>query len=318
MTARTLVVSLDGSTVSEAALPYAEALARASGYELALLSVVERYDPVIFTAVPAVLESIMEERRDSLGAYLDSLVADLEGRGLQVTPVLVEGRPAEEILALADQVDAAAIVMATHGRGGTERFLVGSVADKVMRLATRPVLLVRPGEDERLYRRPVALGTVVVPLDGSDLAEAAIGPAAELAQAAGARLVLLRVEPSVAAIGEGFMLVPDFELTDEAVTRVAEAYLAQASRLVPEQVAVETRAVRGPVPHALLDTLARMRPDLVVMTTRGRGGLRRALLGSVADRVVRSGAPVLLIPARAASAELDGAEHVVSDAVTVS
>jgi nucleotide-binding universal stress UspA family protein len=145
----------------------------------------------------------------------------------------------------------------------------------------------------------VALRRLMVPLDGSALAEAALPVAAYLAQAAGAKLLLVRAEPWLAShMGEfeyaGY--VTDIERLEAEVAARAMSYLALVQEQLPPGLGVETAVHRGYIVDALLDCAERGDIDLIAMSTHGRGGLRRLVLGSTADRFVRAGLPTLLVP----------------------
>jgi nucleotide-binding universal stress UspA family protein len=145
------------------------------------------------------------------------------------------------------------------------------------------------------------LGTILVPLDGSSLAEAALPKALGLAEVAGARLLLLRAAQAPTLPGADFM---------EAQVRVvseAESYLAQVQeRLTCETgVTVETSVWYGPAADAIVEAARIRKVDQIVMTTHGRSGLGRLLLGSVAESVLRgTTTPILILRARNAPLQL--------------
>lgn len=300
MTVRTVLVPLDESPLAEAALPYAEALARPFRARLRLLGVVERREGEILGTRPELRAHLETIARQALTTYLATTAQDLRGRGLEVAVHVRTGDPAREIVAVAEEEPDTVVAMATHGRGGFERWLIGSVADTVMRTCTRPVLLVRPPE-EGTERKAVALRRLMVPLDGSELAQAALPLAGELARALGATLVLVRVEPWLAAMVPAYGYLPDLDRLDAEVEAAAAASLQEARRRLPADLGVETVVLRGAPAAALVDyARGEGRIDLVVMSTHGAGGLRRLLVGSTADRVVRAGLPALLIRPHAA------------------
>lgn len=296
----TIVVPLDGSPLAEAALPYAEALAHATGAALQLLSVVpmEPGEPQISPL--AVRTGFVQVDEDQLNDYLQVTKSALQERGLQVFSSLLRGEPADEIVAAADGMEAAIVVMATHGRGGLQRWLIGSVADRVMRMGTRPTLLIRPPKDLGTKQEPVELKRLLVPLDGSPLAEAAIPLATELAAALGATLTLVRVEPWIAERITRDEFVPNLSEIEAEAEEAAKIYLEEVRRRIPDAVPSESVVLRGPATVGLIDFARQTGIDLVVMSTHGWGGVRRFVLGSTADRLVRAGVPTLLIRPRAA------------------
>jgi nucleotide-binding universal stress UspA family protein/predicted transcriptional regulator len=294
MDQRLLLVPLDGSDVARVAVPYAAAIARLAHAAIHLLAVVEREPRGLTERSERIAAEIEERRRERLESVLDDVAADLRRQGIDVATETAAGDPVDAILAASGRHGAAMIVMATHGRGGVERAAMGSVADKVMRLGDRPTLLVRPPYLP-VPLRPVDLRRLMVPLDGSPLAEAALAPAVELAAAAGADLALVRVEPwrteGVAPLGT----VPEFVRLEEEAAAEAQAYLDSVCRRLPGGIEVSPYVLRGRPAETLIDFARHEHIDLIVMTTHGRGGLRRLVLGSTADAVVRAGVPALLV-----------------------
>ena len=139
-----ILVPLDGSQVAEAVLPQVHMLAECGGSEIILLSVVIHPNYDYFIPDPALATSVHDTEHNEAQAYLDRVAAKLRAGGLSVRTELCEGRVAEAILEYADNTQADLIAMSTHGRSGVGRWLIGSVAEKVMRAAKVPVLLVRP------------------------------------------------------------------------------------------------------------------------------------------------------------------------------
>jgi nucleotide-binding universal stress UspA family protein len=242
---------------------------------------------------------IEEAWRSPAEGYLAAVATRLAARHVRAEYKAAIGDPVDQILAEAEEERATLIVMATHGRSGLQRLLLGSVADKVMRMSTRPVLLIRPQEEVTAPSdEPAAIRRVAVPLDGSHLAEAALPVAVDLARMLNARLSLIRVEPLAQSLIVPFDLsgsVPDFATLDERIAAAAEAYLGTVRSRLPVGIKVETLVVRGSPAPTLLEVLERDRVDLVVMSTHGWGGLRRFVLGSVTERVVRAGIPTVVV-----------------------
>ncbi|HET7037901.1 MAG TPA: universal stress protein, partial [Thermomicrobiaceae bacterium] len=190
----TILLPLDGSALSEAAVPYAVALARLTRARLVLLRVLEETAPVFDTAGRDMIPLDENNPRIELQspAMLAPVIARLSGEGLQPSAVVRLGDPSEEILAEAAQQPHPAIVMTSHGRGGLGRVVTGSVATRVLRHASCPVLIVRP-QGQTMPPEPVQLRRLVVPLDGSPLSERALPLAGAIARASGAALQLVRV-----------------------------------------------------------------------------------------------------------------------------
>jgi nucleotide-binding universal stress UspA family protein len=315
MAGETILVPLDGSPNSEAALPYAIALGQATDSELKLLSVIEPVEEnAIFRRVEQDVH-LLQRLQSEAGHYLSQKVVALQEQGVAATSDVATGSATEEILRVAETEGASTIVMATRGRGGLQRWMVGSVADKVMRMATVPTLLVRPPEAPAAQER-IELRRLLVPLDGSDLAETAIGPAAELAKAAGARLTLLRIEPWLSSkwpfATDEDMYVPNLSDLEAETEAAAREYIDGACRQVTAGVTCNGVVLRGFVSMLLEPYVEQEQIDLVVMSTRGRGGLSRFVLGSNADRLVRAGVTTLLINPAALANEDPSTEAPVS------
>ncbi len=292
---QTILVPLDGSRLAEQALPYAMRLARSSGGRLVLVQA------TLTEPLPGQAELVARAaatRRAEI--ELDVLVDRLRGEGLTAEARVYYENAATAILDAAAQEDADVIVMSTHGRSGLGRWIYGSVADRVLRTAPIPVLLVPAAcagnwpTDRRLR--------VLVPLDGSPLAEEALGPAGELAQALGAELLLLQVlEYPLPLAGDSAGYVPFWD--QDADLAAARRYLDEvAGALRAEGRTVAVLAVAAP-PSSVgqaVTTIATVSRDeqaaAIVMATHGRGGLARLAMGSVGTGVLQHATvPVLLV-----------------------
>lgn len=311
---RTLLVPLDGSELSEAALPWAAALARQRGLPLTLAQVVA-YPSFGGGAWPEetmsleVYEQVLEAEDETARTYLEGVGQRLAETGLHVETVVRHGSPSVALLDLADELNAEAIVIASHGHGGFKRFVLGSVAMQLVSHTSVPVLVVRAAAPEE--RHAPALQRLLVPLDGSVLAERALDVARETAPEA--TLVLVRI----ASGSQSAALEGASERTRDANTSayglaLASSYLDRiAAPLRAAGVAVEVQAIpaetSGSVSRHLADAAAASNVDAIVMSTHGRGGVTGWLLGSVADEVVRNAdRPVLLVSARALAARASG------------
>jgi nucleotide-binding universal stress UspA family protein len=233
--------------------------------------------------------SEMDERTAAAQAELDAAIDDLD---LEPTPeaVVRAGIPSEEILDYADESGMDLIVMGTHGRTGVRRYLLGSVAEKVVRLSDVPVLSVHPAE--------VDVGTVpferiLVPTDGSDGASVAIDCATDLATTYDAALHAVSVvDTGGMATDVQFDVIMD-QLEERARTAV-ETVADAASEAGVEDT--ETAVLEGRAHDVIQSYADDERIDLIVMGTHGRSGLDRYLLGSVAEKLVRTTSiPVLTV-----------------------
>ena len=324
MTRRKILIALDGSTWSRQILTATRQLLTPADYEIVLLRVAEL--PAGVTGAPprpispTWMGTMYESRRDleySLHPIYDSqqetneraalemtLLPDqqlLQRDGYSVSSIVRFGDPAEEIAALARGADVDIVAMATHGQTGLRHLLIGSVAEQVLRDLTVPVLLVRPTDSagdlapaRPADRRP----TVIVPLDGTPIAEQSLNCAADLAANTGARLVLVAVEPTVGDItmAEVGPIPYWVQAEHEASMLRLDEYLKQtATRLSSTGLIVETRLAEGSPAEEILRISAIEHADLIVMATHGRSGMERLLRGSVAAKVLQDAdAPVLL------------------------
>lgn len=273
--ARTILLPHDGSRLAERAVPFAAALAKASGARIVLFREAEVFS---MDQLPELEVTAVAERLRAQGVTADPVVDHL--REDDVPAAILEAARAQH---------ADLVVMSTHGRGGLGRWLYGSVADRVLRDAELPVLLV-PAAAERPWPgdRPLR---VLVPLDGSELAESALEAVERLVTLA-STLHLLRVV-ELPTYAEAFSY-SGYSL--EAGLADAQVYLEDlAEAKLPAERSREIE-VRGGFPAVTIDILAREREiDLIAMATHGRGGLARLVLGSVAARVLQRAVVPLLV-----------------------
>jgi nucleotide-binding universal stress UspA family protein len=302
---RSILVPLDGSAFAEQALAFAVALGRAAKAKLRLVLVHQHPDAPTTPEATKLYTKIELATRRAERDYLNRVADRLKQDGYPgVTRVVLAGEPGPRLAEDAAEWGPSLIVMSTHGRGPLARAWLGSVADFVVRHVAVPVLLVRPTEGEL---SPVAAGNgagpILVPLDGSRLSEAALAPAADIARLLGAALSLVRVvRPVAAATGISVPIAAGYDERLTALCRQeAQDYLdGFAERLHRDGVRASATAVLGESVAGTILDLARSEPvRLIALATRGRGGVRRLTLGSVADKVVRGAdAPVLICPAK--------------------
>lgn len=297
---RSILVPLDGSSFSEHALPLARALTRACRARLRLAHV--HVAPVAYYAdgLPVINAENDLLSREAERDYLERLRAELSANGLATTCVLLEEPVGAALAREAAEREADLVIMTTHGRGGWSRMWLGSVADELMHNLNIPLLLIHPREGTPgptgEFRR------ILIALDGSPLAEQILPSVQALGADEQTEYTLLQViEPFVALGGPApysAQLEQDFT---ERRQDEAEAYLESvARRLRIQGPRVRTRVVADlQVAQAILNDAWRRQADLIALATHGRGGLRRLLVGSVADKVLRGAdTPVLLLRPR--------------------
>lgn len=279
MTYERIMIPLDGSKAAEAALSFVELIPSA---RVRLLQVEpDMAGPMLASAPEA--ETWRTAREMQARIYLDQVALGLRQQGRFVEITFGFGDPAMRIIEGASDTDL--LVMTTHGRGAGGRMLFGSVADRVARHAPAATLLVRGGKRPA---SPPPVTRIVIALDGSRLGELAIPAAMGIAGDLGLDLHLVRV-------------VGDRQTPGSVARADVEEYVKSwAQRLRDKDLSATVEVLTGAPAITLLNALRR--GDLVVMTTHGHGGLRRWLLGSVAEKVVRAApGPVLLVRATAAS-----------------
>jgi nucleotide-binding universal stress UspA family protein len=292
---KTILVPVDGSPLAERALPYAHVFARAAGARVLLIRAV----PPPATLYEAEVETM--EMRQSAEAYLEDL-ASRQTEPRRADTAVVMGDAAEALVEAIGVRKPELVVMSTHGRSGIGRWVYGSVADAVMRAASAPVLLVPaacPGAwpQDRAPR-------VLVPLDGSMVAEGVLDLVEAWARPLHAEVYVLRVvEPRAMAATDpaAFLWLDPTAEQEEARSYVA----AMVHKLRSDGHTAQGADAFGFAVPAIVDAARAESADVIAMSTHGSGGLTRLLMGSVATGVVqRACVPVLLTrPVRARAEE---------------
>jgi nucleotide-binding universal stress UspA family protein len=282
-----ILVPLDGSPLAEQILPYVRCLAGIYNIPVELLWV----NDVENAQWPP--RSGKEYLRKTSSKYLSAVK--------RIDSIEAIGRPAEEIVRRAGAEPSCLIAMATHGMNGMRRWLIGSVASKVAQSAQNPLLLVRPLENAD-PAAAIELKTIFVPLDGSGLAEIALRHAVALAKTMKLAVQLVRVYalPSDAYIVADGVISQGAAPFREAMQNEAESYLeGKVETLRADGLAeVIGTAMEGDPPNEIIDLAAKTANSLIAMSTHGRSGIGRWLLGSVAEKIIQhSRVPVLLIRA---------------------
>ncbi len=324
-----VLIPLDGTEIAEGILPYVCQVARARNLPLILHGVVDPgaieypaslapHDPSPQQPYSGVYGQVVYRERQSSQAVEDRVVykdqvdasalahaaerlravaSRLEDEGVNAQVKTTMGGPAEEILRVAAEERCGLIAMSTHGRNAIGRTILGSVTDRIIRSSTVPVLTIAPEKAETYRRREgVPLKRIMLPLDGSLLAEQAIPYVEALARALSLVVILVRavsLEYPVFA----YPVYSQLQRFTEDRDREAASYLKGVSRdLTSRGLTVRTAVLRGWPAQSLLDFADRTPNDMIAITTHGRSGLSRWMTGSVADALVRaSGDPVLVV-----------------------
>jgi nucleotide-binding universal stress UspA family protein len=298
-----IVIPLDGSPVAEAALPYARALARGGSLPVELLSVIDLDEMARHIAAERglfldTLDDFETHRRND---YLSALAKSFTG--VQVTWRVERGEAASTIVESAAADKAALVCMATHGRSGLQRWLLGSVAEKVLRASENPLLLVRASGSTPVTGVKT-LDAIIVPLDGSSVAEQVLPAVAEAAKSLDIELILFRAYniPYGSFYEGGGSYAVDLQRLSTSIETDVQLYLEDRRDVLGKAglAKVAYASKEGLAADAIID-FARNKPGgLIVMCSHGRSGVRRWALGSVTETVVRHAVnPVLILRAAA-------------------
>ncbi len=294
---RRILIPLDGSELATVAIPWARALST-SDTELVLFRAVPDPTPMSEVAGTSVfpIERVIARHRHVADDYLDAVADVLR----DVTPTIMTassvGDPSEQILRIIRERDIGMVIIASHGWGFLGRVVVGSVADRVARAAEAPVLVIHPhrGAIPASADARARIDRLVVPLDGSELARQALPVAQSLATRLGCPVHLVRALPTREELATHMDTV-EAGYYEDMIAAATATLEAEAGRLRASGIAVSHSSLIGAPAATILDELGAH--DLIVMTSHGQGGVRRWLLGSIAERLIRAGeAPVLLVP----------------------
>ncbi len=295
-----LLIPLDGSPAAESALSFVDALERVVRVPIELVYAVDV--SVLTTHVlndkARFVDFLIDEAERSGRAYLRRVATALER--FEVLCTVQQGKPADVIIERAAATAKTLILMATHGRSGIHRWLLGSVAEKVLRGTGAPLLLLRSAEGDR-PSPGISIRSIIVPLDGSTLAESALTTATEIARGLDAEMVLMRAYelPAAAYCGKEDYL-PNYDELKAEGKAAANGYLAEKAEAIRARgVKTVTKLVTDGLPADQIIACVGNFPDsLLAMSSHGRSGLQRWVLGSVTETVVRhTHHPVLVLRA---------------------
>jgi nucleotide-binding universal stress UspA family protein len=293
-----ILIPLDGSPTSAKVLPFARNLAHSLKLPVELLEVVDISAATAHVAADKAryLRTIIAEGERASREHLAEVAASFAG--VHVDCTVERARPADAIIARAEAEPGTLIAMATHGRSGINRWMMGSVAEKVLRGTTAPLFLVRARE-EAIARRAASINSIVVPLDGSALAESILPSLAQLAKCLDTGIVLCRAYELAASTyyGREDFLPKYDEILRELKTEVENYLQNKAKELNAFDISKVTWvALEGSGPDEIIRYANDHPGVLVAMCTHGRSGVTRWTLGSVTEKVVRhSNEPVLVL-----------------------
>jgi nucleotide-binding universal stress UspA family protein len=297
-----ILVPLDGSKTSEKVLPYARYLAGKFNVPVELLAVLDIAEMATHISAEKArhLDTMIEDGMRASTTYIRGVATTFpDGK---VTCTVEKDRAEEAIINKAEADGGTLITMATHGRSGLNRFLLGSVAEKVLRGSDNHLLLVRATETGQTTGE-AAFKSIIVPLDGSELAESVLPPVATMAKELNLEVVLFRAYhiPYNAYAGDDGYYAVNYDELIAGVRDEAKEYLDKKVEEMKKLGGAKVSAVtkEGFAGDEII-ALGRKTPDaLIAMCSHGRSGVKRFVLGSVTENVVRhSDDPVLVVRAK--------------------
>lgn len=277
-----LIVPLDGSEKAEAVLSFVENLAAIFNSEIILLGVSGERG----INVPRLMAS-----------YLGNIMLRLKSNGLQAQQMLLSGNAGEEIIKYSNQNSSSLLILANYGASVTSHWLLGDLTAKILLRTMAPMLLI-PEKRFTLSKENAQFKRILVPLDTSPEGETALQVVLELAHEAASRLFLLHVIPSIQKNYGLMNYALNFEKQlCETLRKEGEEYFQKISgKLSPENLDIKYEIVSGTPAEGILSYAETTQADLVAISTHGRTGIKRFVLGSVARQVVfSSDTPVLVI-----------------------
>lgn len=300
---RNILVPLDGSELAEKALEPARQIAmamirRGDDVPPVKLTLLRALPPMaLLVADPYLYDEMMRMSGDEAQAYLNLVASTITANDIVVETRIINGSPAEAIVQYAEEHEIDLIVMSSHGRTGSRRWVYGSVAEKVMHHAPCATVIIRAHVEVSMFQNR----KILVPLDGSELAERALEPAMTLARAVNSNVYLLRVVTAEEPMPES--MTPTGEKVEAALKAAdleqkgeAEAYLQYVfSRYENTHLFFDVQSTSGDVADTIVTYADVNQIDLIVMSSHGRSGLGRWLHGSVAEKVLRGATCATLI-----------------------
>ena len=293
-----ILVPLDGSKTAEKVLPYARYLAGKFKVAVELLVVVDIAEVASHLASEKArfLDTVIEDAVRHFTTYLSGVATTFAGTDVKCS--VEKGKAEDTVIEKAASDKAMLITMATHGRSGLNRFLLGSVAEKVLRGTVNPLLLIRATEEAKSEGEAM-LRSIIVPLDGSELAEGVLPMVVDMATKLALEVELFRAYhiPYGAYAGDEGFYAGNYEELLAGVRDEAVEYLERKAADLKKLGVAKVRCVsqEGFAGDEIIALGQKAADTLIAMSSHGRSGVKRWVLGSVAEAVVRhSGDPVLI------------------------
>ena len=292
-----ILVPLDGSELAETALSYAKEIAEKMDSVVRLISVVESPQ----SKYSHVLQYYIQGMADAINTHnVKSRLKEIKEKKIKVGSTILFGHAADEIVDYADSENIDLIVMATHGYSGIKRWAIGSVADKVIRVAKQPVLLIRPKSRQAYNLKEFTIKEILMPLDGSNESEAVIPHIEEFACKIQAKVVTLTVLTLVYYIhagGDAVVKIPFTEEEMEPLKEKSKDYLEKVnSRLEGKGIVAQSEIRVGQIAEEIIKLANEDNVGMIAMTTHSRSGVSRWALGSITTKVLdATSKPILLV-----------------------
>ncbi|MDD5094461.1 MAG: universal stress protein [Dehalococcoidia bacterium] len=291
-----ILVPLDGSKLAEIALPYAEEIAGRLVSDIKIVNVTEVAEDPFRNMRQVYLQQVAEATKHGAEKFQGAF----REREIRVEPtILASNDPALEIVDYADREGIGLIVMATRGQSGLKRWVLGSVADRVVRVTEKPVALIRAKRTPQDKQDNGIFGKALVCLDGSKESEVIIPHIEEIASQFKTEVVLLEVLEKgyyfVKAGGYEYVFHPEKET--QSAKALAKDYLDKVGeRLNQKGIVARSEVKIGDAAEEIIKFADEISADVVAMATHGRSGISRWAMGSVANKVLHEGnTPLLLV-----------------------
>jgi nucleotide-binding universal stress UspA family protein len=280
-----ILIPVDGSKQAENVIPYALELALKFNSHINILGV----------GIGRKTRRVNRLLED----YIDKTANELKTRNVKAEPAIRYGIAADKILDFTSEKQIDLIIMSTHGRSGITRWWMGSVAEKVISEAIAPVLLVRSkrARTSSTSDKPDFFHKILAPLDGSDIGEVALPYVEAIAAKSRAKVILLQVVSPPGTVEANVLGGPDWRKFVKAMSDAGENYLQSiANRFKGDDIKITYEVLSGEAADKIVEYAADQKASLIAMSTHGRSGLSRWVLGSVADKVLHGARiPILLV-----------------------
>ena len=281
---RKILIPLDGSKTAETVLPYIKYLASQFDSKIEVLGV-----------------GIGNKNRRVnrlLNEYIDNTVSNLNAEKIETEAVVIYGSAADKILNYSKQNDIDLIIMATHGRSGVKRWWMGSVAEKIISQSITPILLI-PSKKKKVTqtKKITSIDRILIPLDGSNIGQAALDHIELIARETGAAINLIQVISTSGSMEASLLGNANWDSFFKAMRETASDYLESlVEELKGHGISAKYHILIGNPAAEIIEYARKNKADLIAMSTHGRTGLARWVLGSVADKVLHgAGMPMWLV-----------------------